>query len=204
MTDSEEIRNEAQAWGADVLLSSPECSSGTARIASVLDDISGDIIVNLQGDEPFIDLTAVRAVIEATDETAITTAIYRLGSTEELLDPSIVKVARTRQGRALYFSRSPIPFCRDNPIETWLASGSYWGHVGIYAFHRSILAQYPLLPASPLEAVERLEQLRWLEAGFAIQTVIADSCARGVDTAADLLWAQRRVAHASFNAIHDV
>lgn len=194
VTDSEEIEAEAKAWGAAVLQSPMNCKSGTDRIAAVLDQLPYDIVVNLQGDEPFMDAALINSLVEAAAENVVATGVFPIRTVEQLQDSSLVKVALTARGRALYFSRSPIPCVRDAPIEQWCGLNQHWGHVGIYAFQRTTLIEYPKLPPSRLEAAEHLEQLRWLEAGFAIQTVATELPSRGIDTLDDLTWAREALA----------
>ena len=187
-TDSEQIRQAVESWGGQAFMTSPGCRSGTERIASILPLLSARLIINVQGDEPTIDPLLLDDLVTAWQQGGrdILTPVYELTSTEDLLNPNVVKVARTHTGRALYFSRSPIPFVRDLPVERWLERGPFWGHVGVYAYPREVLEAYPQLPPSSLEAVESLEQLRYLEAGYAIQTIASSYRPVAVDTPADL------------------
>jgi len=188
LTDAEEMRQVAAHWPAEVLLTSSDCRSGTERIASVLDQLEADVIVNLQGDEPLVEPALVEQLAArcGEDDAEIVTPVFRIQRTEQLADPNIVKVARACDGRAVYFSRHPVPFLRDVPRERWLDSESYWGHVGMYAYRRATLARYHELPESRLEEAERLEQLRFLEAGCRILTIETDYHPIGIDVPADL------------------
>ncbi len=200
-TDAEKIAEHAQAFGARVEMTSPDCPNGTARIASLLDKISGDFIINVQGDEPFVE----PALLDALGERAKTatcdmvTAVYPLTDTQQLTNPNLVKVIRTAEGRALYFSRAAVPHMRDFPLGEWINRYPYWGHIGVYGYSRALLATYNQLPPSPLENIECLEQLRFLEHGYTIQTVETTHSATGIDTPADLANAIRHL-----NAISDV
>ncbi|MGA2053501.1 MAG: 3-deoxy-manno-octulosonate cytidylyltransferase [Opitutales bacterium] len=187
-TDSEEVAEVVAAWGGQFVLTSPACRSGTERIASILDGLHGDFILNVQGDEPFIEPALLDALVErfAAAGGELVTPVYPIREYAALANPAVVKVARAADGRALYFSRSAIPHMRGVPPEQWAAQGSYWGHLGVYGYARAALARYPALPESALEAAESLEQLRFLEAGFCIQTVETNYHAVAIDTPADL------------------
>ena len=188
LTDSEEVYEEATSWGAKTLMTSPDCPSGTARIASVMEQLASDIVVNVQGDEPMISGEIVDAVVTALEESDADTAtpVYRIFKAEEIADPNLVKVVRDAAGRALYFSRSPIPHVRDVALDEWSGATTFWGHVGLYAYRRKTLLEYLDLPEAKLEAAEKLEQLRLLESGKRIMTVEIDQRLYGVDTPADL------------------
>ena len=187
-TDSSEVFDLVEGWGGRALMTSPDCASGTERIVSILDRLPGDIVLNVQGDEPLVDPGMLDGLVETCQATGckMATPVYAITSLEELLNPNIVKVARAQGGRALYFSRSPVPFVRDLPQPRWLEVTSFWGHVGVYAYRREVLEAYPDLTPSPLEQSERLEQLRFLEAGIDILTVETDYRPVAVDVEADL------------------
>lgn len=188
LTDSQEVMDIASAWGAKTMITSPDCSSGTARIASVADKLDADIIVNVQADEPLITGAIVDGVVSALDGTnaEVSTPVFRITTTEDIADPNLVKVVRATDGTALYFSRSSIPYVRDRDLKDWLSAGPFWGHVGLYGYRRSVLLKYNGLPEGSLERVEKLEQLRLLEAGIPIMTVEIDYRPRGVDVPSDL------------------
>jgi 3-deoxy-manno-octulosonate cytidylyltransferase (CMP-KDO synthetase) len=187
-TDSEEVCESVSAWGGSVLLTSPDCQSGTERIAQVLNDLDGNFILNVQGDEPLVNPDLLDEMIQVQEQADwdILTPVFQIEELETLLNPNVVKVARAADGRALYFSRHPIPYLRDHPQERWLEFGSFWGHIGIYGYRRQVLETYHRLAPSPLENFERLEQLRFLEAGYQIQTLATDYHPIAVDTAIDL------------------
>ncbi len=187
-TDTPQIVAAVEGWGGKAILTSPECRSGTERIASVLHLLDGEFILDVQGDEPLIDPRLLQEMAQRwqVEPVDLLTPVYRITESADLANPNVVKVARAQDGRALYFSRSPIPYQRQQPFECWPSAAACWGHVGVYGFRRRVLEQYPSLPESPLEAAERLEQLRFLEAGYAIHTIETAYRPIAVDTAEDL------------------
>ena len=188
LTDSDEVFELASSWGAKALMTSEECPSGTARIASVIDQLDGDIIVNVQGDEPLIVSSVVDAMVSALEnsDADVATPVYRITSLEDLTNVNINKVVRSTTGTALYFSHTPIPYVRDLEIDNWLSETTFWGHVGVYGYRRRILERYASLPMGQLESVEKLEQLRLLEAGIPILSVEIDYRPVGVDLPSQL------------------
>jgi 3-deoxy-manno-octulosonate cytidylyltransferase (CMP-KDO synthetase) len=191
--DSEEVLDVVAGWGGRAVLTDPACQSGTERIASVLDQLDADLILNVQGDEPLVDPEMLDALVARWGSAPcdLITPVYRITSMEDLRNPNIVKVARGRDGRALYFSRSPIPYVRDWPVEAWLEHQAFWGHVGVYGYRRQVLAHYSDLPSSPLQRAESLEQIRYLEAGYVFQTIETGYHPIAVDTAQDLEQVRR-------------
>lgn len=194
-TDSEEVREAAENWGAQVAMTSPDCASGTERISSIIELLMGDFILNVQGDEPFILPELLDALVSTwrRDGGDVITAAYPGSNAGELSDPNRVKVVRTQDGRALYFSRSAIPHVREVPIEHWPKKALHWIHIGVYGYARSVLEDYASLPTSPLEQAEKLEQLRFLEAGLSIRCIETRYKPLGVDTAEDLARANAAV-----------
>ena len=194
-TDSEEIYRAAERFGASVFMTGPQLPSGTARIASLINQLSFDFVVNVQGDNPLTDPLVVEAVIEelTKDKADIVTPVWPIRSAADLSDPNVVKVVRSAAGRAIYFSRSPVPFLRDYPLMEWLKYERYWGHYGIYGYRRGVLEALAAgrLPHSRAEQMEKLEQLRFLEAGMHIQTIETDRREISVDTEADLQQVRR-------------
>jgi 3-deoxy-manno-octulosonate cytidylyltransferase (CMP-KDO synthetase) len=188
LTDSDEVVQDVRAFGGEAMLTDPELQSGTARIASVVDELDADVIVNLQGDAPLTDPSVVsRSAEEAAQSGApITMPVYRIERIQDVHDPSVVKVIRAHDGRTLYCSRSAVPHVRDTYELDWTEAATFWGHVGIYAYSRDFLRSFDSLPSSPLEDTERLEQLRWLEAGLRLHTFEVDPQGPSVDTPADL------------------
>lgn len=189
-TDSVEIEAAVRAFGGEVQMTDPQHPSGTDRIAEVAAGLSEfDVILNLQGDEPEMPAEVLDAVIGcllAHPTAAVATAACPIREEILLHDPSCVKVVMDGGGRALYFSRSPIPYPRLwDPA--WLTSDSprFWQHIGLYAYRRDFLLGYPQLPPSPAEQTESLEQLRVLHAGLAIQVIPVDHRGKGIDTPTD-------------------
>ena len=193
LVDSEEVYQEVISWGAKALMTPEDCPSGTARIASAMDKLEADIVVNVQGDEPMVSGPVIDSVVAALEGSSaeIATPVYRITKIEDALNPNVVKAVRDASGHALYFSRSPIPYVRDHEHEQWLCSTTIWGHMGLYGYRRNVLLEYNQLAEGHLEQAEKLEQLRLLEAGKRIITVEIDHRPQGVDTAADLEEVER-------------
>ena len=188
LTDAEEVAEEVRSFGGQVMMTGRELESGTARIAAVVEELRTRVVVNLQGDAQLTDpaVVAKSAAEAARSEAAVTMPVYRIDSASDLADPNVVKVVRARDGRVLYCSRSPVPHLRGVPVDTWPERGSFWGHVGLYAYTREFLRAFDELPMSPLEQTERLEQLRWLEAGVGLHTFEVAPQGPSVDTPAQL------------------
>ncbi|HSJ23854.1 MAG TPA: 3-deoxy-manno-octulosonate cytidylyltransferase [Longimicrobiales bacterium] len=197
-TDSAEIVAASERWGARAVLTSPDHESGTSRIGEVVarPEYGGyDVVVNVQGDEPFVEeahaAAAAGQVLQGFD---IGTVAAPVGTLEAWRDPAVVKVVRRVDGSALYFSRSPIPHVRDGePTAADLESDVFLRHIGIYAYAPAVLERWLALPATPLEAVERLEQLRALAAGLTVGVGVVATAEGGVDTLADAERAERRI-----------
>jgi 3-deoxy-manno-octulosonate cytidylyltransferase (CMP-KDO synthetase) len=197
-TDSPEIVAACREWGAAVELTSPDHESGTARLAELVSrsEYSGyDVVVNVQGDEPFIEeahvAAAVAQVVAGFD---IGTVASPVVTVEAWRDPAVVKVVRRGDGGALYFSRAPIPHMRGGePDAAALSSSGYLRHIGVYAYRPAVLLGWGAMPESPLEGVERLEQLRALAAGLDIGVGVVTAAEGGVDTPADAARAEQRL-----------
>ena len=188
LTDSEEVFKAVHSWGAKAKMTPVECNSGTERIVSVLSEFNADIIVNVQGDEPLIQSYVVDDVVSALggSDAGVATPIYRIDTADEIFNPNVVKVVRAADGKVLIFSRSPVPHVRDFPQEEWPSKANFWGHVGVYAYRREVLERYRDLPTGSLEGVEKLEQMRFLEAGVGFVAVEIDYRPHAVDVPADL------------------
>lgn len=194
-TDDERIfAHMKETFGEEsVMMTREDHQSGTDRCGEVLGKLLQrgehyDVVVNLQGDEPFVQASQLESLADCFEDagTCIATLKTRIASSEELASPNNVKVVCAADGRALYFSRQPIPYRRGVEMERWLEEGDYYKHVGIYAFRSQVLTEVCQLPQSMLECSEKLEQLRWLEAGYTI-AVRETPCANiGIDTPADL------------------
>ena len=190
-TDDERILNAVAAFGGSAVMTSPDCASGSDRLIEVAMAHTADIYVNIQGDEPLVEPSSIEKLAQAmVDEPSLQmgTLCYPV-SVEQAQNPNLVKVVRSHNGNALYFSRSPIPFPRSGGIEP-----SYFGHLGIYAYRRDFLLNFGSLPYSPLENTEKLEQLRVLEAGIAIRVLEVEAMGPGVDTPEDLEEVRRIIA----------
>ncbi len=190
--DSREVVSAVAAAGFEAVMTAAELASGTDRVAACAKTYGlGDdaLIVNVQGDEPFVGAQTLRAVVEAlrvAGPRTIVTARESIRDEADLADPNLVKVATGEHDRALYFSRAPIPYVRDrNPGQSLLAPQHY-RHVGVYAYRGGTLERIAALPPHPLERLEQLEQLRWLAHGYRMQAVLVAPGHRGVDTGADL------------------
>jgi len=182
-TDHEKIFNAAQNFGAEVVMTDPGLPSGTDRAAAVTRDLQADWVVNVQGDEPLMRGEILDDFISqlAPGFEMATLARKLPASSEAIHDPNVVKVVSGLDGRALYFSRSTIPYKRDAKDEA-----EYWQHLGIYAYRAATLQRLVALTVSPLERIEKLEQLRALQNGIAIQVLPTSLEAIGVDTPEDL------------------
>lgn len=186
--DDREVFEEVQRWGGNAVMTDEKCESGTERIFSILEKLKGDMILNVQGDECFIEARLLDKLVEnwAAREPDIITPVYRIRKEEDLENPGNVKVVVAANGRAMYFSRSPVPYLRGVGRSDWINRHPFWWHLGIYGYRRDVLAAYKELPRSHLEEVEKLEQLRYLEAGYQIEVFETDYHEMAVDTAEDL------------------
>jgi 3-deoxy-manno-octulosonate cytidylyltransferase (CMP-KDO synthetase) len=195
-TDDESVASAVRAVGAECVMTSDEHTSGTERVAEVASQprFRGfKTIVNVQGDEPFIGSGAVKGAADlvSTGRFPLGTAASR-ASTEILDTPSLVKVVVAQDGRAMYFSRAPIPYLRDKADSAKLAERTLQ-HIGVYAYSREALTEWVSLPPHPLEEIERLEQLRPLAAGLPIGVAVTNEApASGIDTEEDLERANAR------------
>ncbi|MFH0756894.1 MAG: 3-deoxy-manno-octulosonate cytidylyltransferase [Bacteroidota bacterium] len=193
-TDDTRIRDTVDGFGGKVVMTSADHSTGTERCAEAMDlfrqESSAKIthVVNIQGDEPLLNPGDLKALQEKFNEpdTQIVTLVQPLGSIGELVNPNVVKVVMDLSSRALYFSRSPIPFSRDAVPKIDVHPVRYFRHIGLYAFRADTLRELVRLPPSPMELAESLEQLRWLENGYVIHTSVTLEPSMGVDTPEDL------------------
>lgn len=202
-TDDARIFDAVRAEGFEAVMTSPDHASGSDRLAEVAArvlDAADDIIVNVQGDEPLISPDTIDRAVEALfedREAVVSTTYEKIENAADVLSPDVVKVVLDERGRALYFSRSPIPYPRDavrrhgGSLETALREepallANFRKHTGLYVYRRTFLLEYTRREQSPLERSESLEQLRILESGAAIRVVEAASVSIGVDTAEDL------------------
>jgi 3-deoxy-manno-octulosonate cytidylyltransferase (CMP-KDO synthetase) len=182
-TDSDEVADACRSREIPVAMTSPECASGSDRVYEVSRQIPADIYVNIQGDEPLLTPEHFAALLNVFDHPEAEVSTVSIPCTAaDIANPNAVKVVTDASGRALYFSRSAIPFDRDGA-----GYSGYRKHLGLYAYRKSALERFAALAPSPLEQIERLEQLRLLENGIAIHIGQATGDTVGVDTEADLL-----------------
>lgn len=191
-TDDQRIFDEVRGFGGDAVMTRSDHRSGTDRCCEALNLVGHgfDAVVNIQGDEPFIDprqIDQVAALIRR-DDTVLATLAHPINDTESLNNPNVVKVVFDERGEALYFSRHPIPFVRGVDLEQWLQNTSFFRHIGIYAYKAETLRTIAALPPGRLEQAESLEQLRWLEHGLSIHVAVTPYVSPvAIDTPKDLL-----------------
>jgi 3-deoxy-manno-octulosonate cytidylyltransferase (CMP-KDO synthetase) len=189
-TDDERIFNHVQSFGAHAVMTSSDHPSGTDRCLEAYININSDAdcIINVQGDEPFVDAAQLTSLIQliAKTDVSIATLAKKITDTSALFDPSKVKVVFDNHSRALYFSRHAIPFIRSAEESEWLTMHAYYKHIGLYAFRPEKLKEICALLPSSLEKAESLEQLRWLENGHTIHVAITDIESPAIDTPEDL------------------
>jgi 3-deoxy-manno-octulosonate cytidylyltransferase (CMP-KDO synthetase) len=189
-TDDEQIAAEARRFGAQVAMTSLDCPSGTDRVAEAVRDLPrAEIILNLQGDEPEADPAAIDRLFELLEghaASSMATLATPIRDRDALEDPACVKVTFDGAGRALYFSRSPIPHAREWDDRLLAANPpTFYQHIGMYAYRRPLLMQMTKWPVGRLEQIEKLEQLRVLENGVSIMLAVTERASRGIDTPAD-------------------
>lgn len=189
-TDDERIEAAVRKFGGKSAMTPQTIQSGSDRIAYAARSIDADIVVNVQGDEPLIEPSMIDQTVQLLIDdpsVLVATAVKKITKLDDLLTPNVVKVVLDRNGFALYFSRSLVPFVRDSgEVTEWLKHASFYKHFGIYVYRASFLRQFASLASSPLERAEKLEQLRILEHGFRIKAAITEHDSIPVDTAEDL------------------
>ena len=191
-TDNDQIKDAVLAFGGAVVMTDPDLPSGTDRVAKVAENSDAELIINVQGDEPFIPPVILDELIRSFDNpnVSLATPICKIKSKEELENPNVVKVCRNKEHFALYFSRAIIPYVRDEEIKL-LNKNTFYKHIGIYAYRKEILQAVTKLPESALERAERLEQLRILENGYSIFTIETSYDSISIDTEEDLINANQ-------------
>ncbi len=189
-TDDQRIFDCVEQFGGKVVMTAEDHESGTDRVfeAYTKTGTTADIVINVQGDEPYIKPEQIEEVIEifTNPQAQIGTLVKAITKADELFNINKVKAVVTESGRALYFSRQPLPYFKGYPPDMWTAKHQYFKHVGMYAFRPETLEKLVKLPLSNLEMAESLEQLRWLENGFDIYTHTTQFEAHAVDTPEDL------------------
>ena len=194
VTDSEIIFKEIIENGGYAIMSKKQHESGSDRIAEAIEDLSVDIVVNVQGDEPFVKKELLQDLLTVFNDgfppenIQVASLMYALKEAEEIENPNHVKVVTDKNNNALYFSRSVIPYQRDKN-----AAVTYYKHIGIYAFRKEALMNFTFWEMSPLEEVEKLEQLRYLENGIKIKMVVTDEAPISIDTPEDFEKAKRLI-----------
>jgi 3-deoxy-manno-octulosonate cytidylyltransferase (CMP-KDO synthetase) len=198
-TDDERIAGEVKGFGGDVVMTSLLHASGTDRCAEALPLMQerygeqADVVINIQGDEPFTDVTLLHRLASCFDDPAaqIATAVCPIGSRNDLFNPNCVKVVISASGRALYFSRSVIPYVRGHEQEQWLQQHTFYRHLGLYAYRANALLGLTKFERSSLETTESLEQNRWLENDCYIRVIQTDGVSISIDTPDDLVKAEK-------------
>ncbi|WP_426329202.1 3-deoxy-manno-octulosonate cytidylyltransferase [Pedobacter sp. R-06] len=189
-TDDVRIADEVKRFGGEFIFTSTNHQSGTDRCAEVIETLPGyEIVINIQGDEPFIEPAQIELLASCFTEEKVqlATLIKSIQSQESVYNPNSPKVVIDVNGRAMYFSRSPIPFIRNGEPGVWAEKHQFYKHIGIYGYRTESLKAITKLPPSSLEIAESLEQLRWIENGFYIQTKATDLETVAIDTPEDLL-----------------
>lgn len=193
-TDDERIYQAVELFGGRAIMTRTDHKSGTDRIEEAAEKIGtqADVIINIQGDEPFIQQSQIATLMHLFDDptTQIGTLGKRFETIEAALNPNSPKIVTDKRGFALYFSRSIIPYIRGKEQGEWLQHFPFLKHLGLYAYRREVLREVTLLPQSPLEIAESLEQLRWLENGYRIRVGLTDVETVGIDTPEDLQRAE--------------
>ena len=198
-TDDQRIYDAVEAFGGKAIMTRSDHKSGTDRICEALEKVGGsfDVVINIQGDEPFIQKSQLETVMQCFDDprTQIATLGKPFESMEAVENPNSPKIVLDNDGYALYFSRSVIPFVRGKEHEEWLSHFPYLKHIGLYAYRTEVLREVSKLPQSTLELAERLEQLRWLQNGYKIKVGLTDVETIGIDTPEDLQRAEEKLAN---------
>lgn len=198
-TDDQRIYDAVEAFGGKAIMTRSDHKSGTDRICEALEKVGGsfDVVINIQGDEPFIQKSQLETVMQCFDDPR--TQIATLGKSFELMEavenPNSPKIVLDNDGYALYFSRSVIPFVRGKEHEEWLSHFPYLKHIGLYAYRTEVLREVSKLPQSTLELAESLEQLRWLQNGYKIKVGLTNVETIGIDTPEDLQRAEEKMSN---------
>jgi 3-deoxy-manno-octulosonate cytidylyltransferase (CMP-KDO synthetase) len=195
-TDDERIVTAVQAFGGEARMTRVDHRTGTERVAEVAAHETGDVFVNVQGDEPLLDPMAVDTAVQALLEepqASIATVATPIKTPGDIMDPNVCKVVLDFDDNALYFSRAPVPWVRDT---TNKVQARHLKHLGLYVFRRDALLEYPTLPQGELERLEQLEQLRWLENGWKIRVAQVEHDAVSVDVPEDVARVEKLLAQA--------
>ena len=194
-TDDVRIADEVMSFGGQYVMTDPNHRSGTDRCREALDLLENqyDAVINIQGDEPFIDPAQINLLVDliSREDTELASLAKRIDDEDDLFSPNAVKVVMDNEGKALYFSRNPIPFMRNVEKSDWLKKGAFYQHIGIYAYKSDALRQVAELQPTALEMAESLEQLRWLENGLSVRMAVTQSQNVSIDTLSDLAKAEQ-------------
>lgn len=189
-TDDQRIFDHVGSFGGDVVMTSESHQSGTDRCFEAIHtfDASADVVINIQGDEPFIHPEQIDLVASCfnTGAVQIATLVKKISNNDELLNPNTPKVLLNKQNEAIYFSRQTIPHIRGREQSEWLDHFTFYKHIGIYAYRTAVLGEITALKQSPLELAEALEQLRWIENGYKLKVEVTDLESVAVDSPEDL------------------
>jgi len=193
-TDDKRIRKEVEGFGGHAIMTSPDHKSGTDRCAEAVtlyqksNNKPVDVVINIQGDEPFLDPAILSHLSNSfiDPKIRISTLVKKITNKKEIFDPNLPKVVIDKNGMALYFSRSPIPYVSNIEKTKWAVEYPFYKHIGIYAFRKEVLMELTQLPFSSLEQAESLEQNRWLENGYRIHVIETQHESVSVDTPEDL------------------
>jgi len=194
-TDDSRIFEHVLSFGGNVIMTSAECRNGTERCLDAIQNIKKenkifdcDVVVNIQGDEPFLHPEEIDTLVNcfSDPQVQIATLVRKISSSEDIFSNTVMKVVTDINDYALYFSRSAIPFIRDYDTADWINKYNFLKHIGIYGFRKETLENVTKLPPSALETAESLEQLRWLQNGFRIKTGVAQHDSFSIDTPDDL------------------
>jgi 3-deoxy-manno-octulosonate cytidylyltransferase (CMP-KDO synthetase) len=202
-TDDERIIKTVTGFGGKAVMTSPDHFSGTDRCSEAVTAIMSetgrkiDIVINIQGDEPFIKPEQIKLLMDCfnTEGTELATLIRKVQTDDDIFNPNQPKVIINSAGDAIYFSRSVIPYVRDSDMSKWTLKHTFYKHIGLYAYRTTTLAKITRLPRSPLEIAESLEQNRWLENGYRIRTALTKWESVGIDTPEDLEKAKLLLDH---------
>lgn len=202
-TDDKRIATAVLDFGGNVILTDPDHRSGTDRCAEALEKLRSDhaihpdVVINIQGDEPFLQPGQIRQLCGCFDDKSveIATLIKRIDSRDDLINPNKPKVVISENSNALYFSRAAVPYLRDAIDNNWHKTHTYYKHIGMYGYRAETLLKISKLPQSDIELAESLEQLRWLSNGFMIKTAETEWESLGIDTPDDLENAKFMLKH---------
>ena len=191
-TDDERIMAHVREFGGNVMMTSPQHISGTDRCAELIGidkENKWDVVINIQGDEPYIQPEQIDLLCRCFEDTgtSIATLVKEIKSSDELFNHNNAKVILNKNREAIYFSRAPVPYCRNYPDHEWIKHHTYYKHIGIYGYRTGMLLELAQLPKTKLEITESLEQLRWIENGYKINTALTSYESIAIDTPDDLL-----------------